>query len=262
VDLLALLALEPHGPDTFVGTGPTYPWGGLYGGQIVAQALRAAAATAPEGALPHSCHAYFIRRGDAAEPIRFEVQRLRDGRTYSARQVVARQSAGAILGLSASFAQPEAWEVEVQVAHADPGPGPDEAAEHSWSTVFERRDRPRGVGEVAAWFRSRGDLPDDPLLGACALAYASDDLPAEAVISLHPDLPALPPGEPWEGFNGTSLDHAIWFHRPVHPGAWQLHALRCTGLLGTRGLAVGSVFTEDGQQVATVTQEVMVRRKA
>src|SRR5213079_217350 len=104
-----MMNLEPHGPDTFVGIGPKYPWGGLYGGQIVAQALRAAASTVdPEGDVtPHSLRAYFIRRGDHTEPVRYEVDRIRNGRSFSTRRVVARQAIGAILNLEASFQKAE-----------------------------------------------------------------------------------------------------------------------------------------------------------
>src|ERR1700694_4030267 len=103
VDFATMMALESHGPDTFVGIGPQYPWGGLSGGQIVAQALRAAGATVDPAYRVHSLHAYFIRRGDHEEPIRFEVDRLRNGRSFVTRRVDARQSVGAILTLSASF---------------------------------------------------------------------------------------------------------------------------------------------------------------
>src|SRR5512133_1394882 len=103
-----MMQLEQHGPDTWVGEGPRYPWGGLYGGQIVAQALQAAALTVDPRFLPHSLHAYFIRRGDHAQPVRFEVDRVRDGRSFVTRAVVARQSMGAILNLSASFQVAEA----------------------------------------------------------------------------------------------------------------------------------------------------------
>ena len=107
MELSKLFELEPHGPDTFVGIGPRYPWGGLFGGQIVAQALRAAAATVDAEQQVHSLRAYFIRRGDHTEPIRFEVDRIRNGRSFSTRRVVARQAIGAILNLEASFQLPE-----------------------------------------------------------------------------------------------------------------------------------------------------------
>ena len=103
MDIGAILDLAPHGPDTFVGSGPQYPWGGLYGGQIVAQALRAAANTVDDGFAVHSLRAYFIRRGDHNETVRYEVDRLRNGKSFCTRRVVARQAIGAILNLEASF---------------------------------------------------------------------------------------------------------------------------------------------------------------
>src|SRR5881392_4285659 len=96
MDFCRMMTLEPHGPDTYVASGPQYPWGGLYGGQIVAQALRAATLTVEPQFRVHSLHAYFIRRGDHEEPIRFEVDRIRTGRSFTTRLVVARQALGAI----------------------------------------------------------------------------------------------------------------------------------------------------------------------
>src|SRR4026207_546591 len=107
MDLSRLFDLESHGPDTFVGIGPRYPWGGLYGGQIVAQALRAAAGTVDSGLSVHSLRSYFIRRGDHTEPIRFEVDRIRNGRSFSTRRVVARQAGGPFLTPEASFQRPD-----------------------------------------------------------------------------------------------------------------------------------------------------------
>src|SRR5512147_324521 len=107
-NFLSMMTLEPHGPDTFIAAGPRYPWGGLYGGQIIAQALRAASLTVDRAYQLHSLHAYFIRLGDAAEPIRLEVDRIRNGRSFLTRRVVARQSGGAILNMSSSFQLPEA----------------------------------------------------------------------------------------------------------------------------------------------------------
>jgi acyl-CoA thioesterase II len=103
VDFVTMMALEPHGPDVWVGAGPRYPWGGLFGGQIVAQALRAATFTVDAGYRVHSLHAYFIRSGDHTEPIRFEVDRVRNGRSFCTRRVTARQSVGVILNLAASY---------------------------------------------------------------------------------------------------------------------------------------------------------------
>src|ERR671913_2145855 len=102
-----MFELQPHGADTYVGTGPRYPWGGLYGGQIVAQALRAASATVEPDKVVHSLRAYFIRRGDHTEPVRYEVDRTRNGRSFTTRRVVARQAVGAILNLEASYQRVE-----------------------------------------------------------------------------------------------------------------------------------------------------------
>ena len=126
-DFVAMMTLEPHGPDTCVGTGPRYPWGGLYGGQIVAQALRAAAATVEPQFRVHSLHAYFIRRGDHTEPVRYEVDRVRNGRSFVTRTVTARQAVGAILSMSASF-QVDEEAPEVQTADLPDVPGQAELA--------------------------------------------------------------------------------------------------------------------------------------
>ena len=250
-----MMTLEPHGPDTYVARGPSYPWGGLYGGQIVAQALRAAAATVDEGVPPHSLHAYFIRRGDAAEPIRFEVERLRNGRSFVTRAVVARQSTGAILSMAASF-QVEEGGPDVQTARPPDGlAGPDAVTAESWSAMFDRRahtDRP--AGRASAWLRMIDPIGADAVLQACALAYLSDDMPTDAVASLHPG------GARWadEGWYSASLDHAIWFHQPSRADEWQLHEFSAERYQGSRGVSLGRVFVGT-DHVATVAQEVLLR---
>jgi len=260
-----MMQLEPHGPDTFVGSGPRYPWGGLYGGQIVAQALRAAALTVP-GADPadgatlavHSLHGYFIRQGDAAEPIRFEVDRIRNGRSFVTRRVVVRQAVGAILNMAASFHVAEEG-AEVQTDELPAVAPPAELREDSWSTFFQRRSLREDIaeGRVGAWLRLGEDLGDDGILNACALAYLSDDLPTEAVVARHPQRP------PRESVNRTfwnaSLDHSIWFRQPLRASAWHLHDFTCRGLVQARGTSIGSIFDEAGRHVATVAQEVLVR---
>src|SRR5262245_35298357 len=187
MDFATMMTLEQHGPDTYVGTGPSYPWGGLYGGQIVAQALRAAAATVDDGFAVHSLHAYFIRTGDSSQPIRFEVDRLRNGRSFCTRQVVARQPVGAILGMSVSYQVPEEAP-EVQTAVMPEVPGPDDVLTETWSPVFDRRFVPTAEpGKARAWLRMSSPIGDDQDLHACGLAYQSDDMPTDAVIGLHPD---------------------------------------------------------------------------
>lgn len=257
-DFRNMMALEPHGPDTFVATGPQYPWGGLYGGQIIAQALRAASLTVDPSFALHSLHAYFIRLGDAKEPIRLEVDRIRNGRSFLTRRVVARQSVGAILNMSASF-QLEEPGAEVQAEIPPPVAGPDGLQNDSWTPLLERRFLPEDIalGRVGAWLRLDEPIGDDPLLNACALAYLSDDLPTDAVVARHPD--RAPRGSGERRFWNASLDHAIWFHRPVRANDWHLHDFTCHGIVGTRGLSIGSIFDRDGRHVATVSQEVLIR---
>lgn len=257
-DFRSMMALEPHGPDTFVATGPRYPWGGLYGGQIIAQALRAASLTVDPAFRLHSLHAYFIRLGDAAEPIRLEVDRIRNGRSFLTRRVVARQSVGAILNLSSSFHVSEEGS-EVQTEDMPRVPTPDDLGRNSWSPLFERcllRDD-IAPGRVGAWMRLAEDIGDDPLLNACALAYLSDDLPADAVVARHPNRPPRDAAE--RRFWNASLDHAIWFHYAMRTHEWHLHDFTCRGLVGTRGLSVGSIFDRAGRHLATVSQEVLIR---
>jgi len=267
-DLHALFDLaSSQGSDVYVGNGLSYPWGGLYGGHIVAQALRAAANTVDAALLPHSLRAYFIRRGDGQEPVRYEVDRIRNGRSFATRRVVARQSVGAILNLEASFqCAEESADVQTIPFPADLPPltGLDST---SWSELFERRPFPeavlsgpesgRGRGRVAAWMKVSNDLGKDQLLQRCALAYLSDDLPTEAVVRSWPEAKKLVDAGQWP-FN-ASLDHTVWFHRPMRADRWHLHDLSCHSVVGGRGLAIGHIFSEEGMHVATVAQEALVR---
>ncbi|MBS1849179.1 MAG: thioesterase family protein [Actinobacteria bacterium] len=256
-----MMTLAPHGPDTFVGAGPTYPWGGLYGGQIVAQALRAAAATVDPQFRVHSLHAYFIRRGDQDAPIRFEVDRLRDGRSFVTRNVVARQAVGAILQMSASFQVDEAGPIVERATPPVIAP-PDQVTSTKWSTMVDVH-KVTEPGHITNWFRMTDAIGDDPLLQACALAYVSDDVPCDTVASQHPD--ARPDGgdesDPDHSWMVASLDHAIWFHRAPTVDEWLLTDTYCRGLLSSRGLAVGNAVDGDGNHVATFAQEVLVRHR-
>src|SRR6478736_1095834 len=167
--LADILDLAEHGPDTYVGVGPQYPWGGLYGGQIVAQALRAATLTIDEGFVVHSLRAYFIRRGDHDEPVRYEVERLRNGRSFSTRRVVARQAIGAILNLEASFQRLEDSPDVETIAMTGGLPRPEDLETTSWSPLFARSFVPRdlaqvragdGAGRAAAWLKVSEPLDD------------------------------------------------------------------------------------------------------
>jgi acyl-CoA thioesterase II len=243
-----------------VGTGPEYPWGKrVYGGQVVAQALRAAALTVEGPYRTHSLHAYFIRAGDVDEPIRFEVDRLRNGRSFVTRQVVARQSGGAILNLSCSF-QVDEDEADVQVGGLpeDVSLPREDAIDESWGVFLERQWAERtGPGSARTWLRVQGPLGEDPILHQCALAYASDDAPMEASLTHHPRWTG--DDTDWDQLMTASLDHAIWFHRPVTGDAWHLYDLVSEGIRGGRGMAHGRVLTTEGVHVASVAQEVLIR---
>ncbi|MFN8051181.1 MAG: thioesterase family protein [Acidimicrobiales bacterium] len=264
--LSEILTLSPHGPDTYVGTGPRYPWGGLYGGQIVAQALSAAADTVPDELQVHSLRAYFIRRGDQDEPVRYEVDRIRNGRSFATRRVVARQAIGAILNLEASF-QAHETSADLDVVTMDRRlPGPEGLESTSWTPVFERAfvpvedllpDQRLGSGRAAAWLRTAEPV-EAPLGHYAALAYLSDDLPTDAVIRAHP-VGAEPEEVRYRVLFTASLDHTIWFHRPMRADQWHLHDFTCHSFVGGRGLSIGHVFDVEGAHVATVAQEVLLR---
>lgn len=261
--------LEQHGPDTFVGQGPQYPWGGLYGGQIVAQALRAAAFSVEPAYRAHSIRAYFIRRGDHDEPVRYEVDRIRNGRSFTTRRVVARQAIGAILNAECSFQRAE-QSTEIQTVVAPEVPSHDGVNDTSFSDHFARcgvdvaieDSAPRaGAGRSTAWMRVLDACPRDDAAGAalvdqCWLAYLSDDLATDAVRAAYVGHePEVSPDE----FTGVSLDHTVWFHRPMEADRWHLHDVSCHHFAGARGLAVGHVFDGDGRHTATYAQEVLLR---
>lgn len=261
-DFKTLLTLESHGPDVFVGIGPSYPWGRVYGGQVVAQALRAAYSTVDENHHVHSLHAYFIRGGDYEEPIRFEVDRIRNGRSFTTRRVVARQSMGPILNLSASFQVREEQADVQELDMAADIPAPESLESDDWGPILQRRAAKTEGSERAVWLRVTGPLEDDPITQACALAYASDDIPTEAASLSHPRNPGMNGDDAYgETFVGASLDHAIWFHRPGRHDDWVLHDFRGHGVVGARGLAVGQLFARGGTHLATVAQEILVRER-
>lgn len=265
-----MFELSSHGADVFVGTGPQYPWGGLYGGQIVAQALRAASMTVDSEFEPHSIRAYFIRKGDATEPVRYEVDRIRNGRTFVTRRVVARQAIGAILNAESSFQRPEPAD-QVQSMVMPTVPDPDRVDQTSWSDAFDQATVPAsevrdpgtardGAGRTVAWMKVNHQLgdPADPaeqLLHRAWLAYLSDDLPTGSVMRAHP----VAASADEDRFFGASLDHTIWFHRPLRADEWHLYDFACHHFIGGRGLSIGHVFAPDGVHVATVAQEVLVR---
>jgi len=259
-ELTDVFTLEPHGPDTYVGVSPSYPWGRIYGGLVIAQGLWAATQTVRPEHVVHSLHAYFILGGDPGEPVRYEVDRIRNGRSFTTRLVVARQSSGAILNLACSFQRFEDG-VETQsftfpTDVPDPGSVP-WTTEGSGSHRYDVPTAPHSPRSVV-WSRFPLDLGQDPRLWACGLAYMSDTNPMDAVAASHPD--GIPTSSQWdETYMSASLDHAMWFHRPARADRWLLFDMVGHGLIRTRGLATGNVFTSDGSHVATIAQEGLLR---
>jgi acyl-CoA thioesterase-2 len=257
-DLRSLLALEPVKPDAFLGGGPVLGWGRLYGGQVVAQALRAACLTVDGAHRPQSLHAYFVRAGDEVKPVLYEVERVRDSRAFATRQVVAYQEGGAILNCIASFHAPEAGtEIDAVVVPHDVT-APESLPEEPSALLFDRRSASRRVDPEPyelAWMRVQEHLGDDPALQACAFAYLSDEFPLGAALGAHPVVPD------WDRAFTASLDHAIWFHRPLAADDWLLFELRGGGVADSRGLGTGRVFDRAGRHVATIAQEALIRER-
>jgi acyl-CoA thioesterase II len=230
----------------------------LYGGQVAAQALRAAAMTVPDGRYPHSLHGYYLRGGEADHPTIMRVTRDRDGRSFSARHVVALQHGEAIFTASASFHVEEESGDFSGVPMPGEIPEPDTLTELGIGNVdvmFELRpvhQEPRGPSEWVTsrrlWARTRESLPDDRVLHACGVAYLSDFSNGFAEL----DLPGLPRG-------GTSLDHTVYFHRPVRIDDWLFMALEPVSAAGARGVYQGSIHDRAGVLGATLVQENLMR---
>jgi len=255
VRLTELLALERVAADFFVGQSPAYDWGRIYGGQVVAQAVRAALHTVTAPHRLHSLHAYYVLAGEPEQPILYEVDRLRDGRSFSTRRVVARQASGAILNLDASFQRHEP-DLDVQeTGLPDDIPAPEDCAPVDWPCSGEVREVPRRPGEARSqlWIRADESLGDDEALQVSALAYLSDHNPMDAIALSHPI------GQDWDRLMTASLDHAVWFHRPARADEWLLFDLRGHGLVNARGMATGTVHDRRGTHVATIAQEGLVR---
>ncbi|WP_256255409.1 acyl-CoA thioesterase [Actinomadura madurae] len=250
--VLDLLDLEELDRDLYRGTlvfDDPYP---LYGGQVAAQALRAAGGTVPEGRLPHSLHGYFLRGGDAARPTIFRVDRDRDGRSFSARRVVALQGGEVIFNMSVSFQRP-AEDVDRQVHPAPAAPDPRTLPESPVPRLFSMEGRvPPQPYEPAdfptrLWSRCTVPLPDDDLLHACVLTYLSDI--SSGLIALHDG----------RARSGSSLDHAVWFHRPVRMDEWVLMDLVPQTVAAGRGWYTGTLHTAGGVLAASLAQEVLFR---
>jgi acyl-CoA thioesterase-2 len=276
-DLITLLKLERIEENIFRGDSRDIGSAQVFGGQVLGQALSAAQHTV-EGRVAHSLHAYFLRRGDMAAPIIYEVDRARDGGNFSNRRVVAIQHGRPIFNLAASFQNPEPG-LDHQTGMPDV-PGPDELKDltdvdpkllEKLPAKFRRfltdkrpfdfrpveamnltESKPRAA-EKHVWIRTVDALPDDHALHQNLLAYVSDfELLGTST---------LPHGLPFGRGKVimASLDHALWFHRKIKIDSWLLYAMESPNASGARGYARGQLFTEDGQLVASTTQEGLVR---
>jgi acyl-CoA thioesterase-2 len=261
-EIVRLLELETLDEDTFLATEfhLADPGRRLFGGLVAARSLRAACHTVGDGRHPHSLHAYFIRPGTYAEPLRFEVARTRDGRAFSTRHVTAAQGGKPIFEMIASFHDPEPgfdWQRPgpADVPPPEELPPPDFPAFTRHPDGFEmrsvRRTRPDGIRSVHPfWIRHRTPLEDDPAQHACLIAWLSD----MAVVT-----GARAPWSPRELAMGVSLDHALWFHRPARIDDWLLFSVEAASNSGARGLAHGTLHTRDGVLVASIAQEALLR---
>jgi acyl-CoA thioesterase-2 len=275
-DLVDLLDLEAIEVNIFRGAQPREEnplLQRVFGGQVAGQALVAASRTVEPERRVHSLHAYFLRPGDMKIPILYEVDRIRDGRSFTTRRVVAIQHGRAIFNLQASFMVEEAG-YEHQAAMPDVPPAESlptmearlEAHGLEWAIrprpidvrsveepVFLNRDTGRTTQHV--WFKAAGPLPDDPILHTCVVTYASD-------MTLL-DTSLLPHGKTFgdDSLQMASLDHAMWFHRPFRADDWLLYAQETPSASGGRGLAQGSIFTASGDLAVTVVQEGLIRNR-
>ncbi|MEU5124550.1 acyl-CoA thioesterase [Streptomyces mobaraensis] len=281
-DLLDLLDLERIEEDIFRGTSRPALIPRVFGGQVAAQALVAAGRTVPDDRFPHSLHAYFLRAGDPGAPIVYTVDRIRDGRSFTTRRVVAVQRGRPIFHLSASFQLHEEGlehqepappapdpltlptAAELLPRYADRFAGPDvvERLLEARAAVdlryvgdppFARYGEPREP-RSQVWFRTNGKLADDPLLHVCLATYVSDMTLLDSVLLAHGR-----GGWVVGDVVGASLDHAMWFHRPFRADEWLLYDQESPTSQGGRGLARGRIFTEGGELAVSVIQEGLVR---
>ena len=274
--LVRLLDLEAIEVNIFRGQTPDENRQRVFGGQVAGQALVAAARTIDEqDRHVHSLHAYFLRPGDPTVPILYEVDRIRDGRSFSTRRVVAIQHGRAIFNLQASFHDPEPGpdhQLEMPGGMGEPESFPDFRTRMApyadrlgdWydrprpidlryvdGDPMSRKGQPSNVQHV--WLRANGTLPDDPVLHACIVTYASDMTLLDTTV--------LPFGLAWDspGMQMASVDHAMWFHRPFRADEWLLYDQAAISTSSARGLAGGAIFTGDGRLVVSVVQEGLAR---
>src|SRR5262245_5988444 len=280
-DLVSLLRLERLDRDLFRGRSQDLGWGAIFGGQVVGQALSAAAQTVGDGRSVHSLHGYFMRAGDVRGSIIYQIDRLRDGKSFTTRRVVAVQEGEAIFSLEASF-QAEEDGLDHQDAMPEV-PAPEALrSERELGLALAPRlpphllarataERPIEIRPVElrdplhpeataprrrAWYRAIDQLPDDPALHRYLLAYASDFAFLGTAMDPH--------GTSWlmPGMQVASIDHVMWFHRPFRFDDWVLYVVDSPSASGGRGLVRGQFFDRAGRLVASAAQEGLIRKRA
>lgn len=274
--VLAALELTELDEDTFTGPNVRQTGGRVFGGQVLAQSLVAAARTVAGDRLPHSVHGYFLRAGDVERPITFVVERLRDGRSFSARRTLAVQDDAPILAMTSSF---QVDQPGLDHTDSPPSRAPDAESVHSALDVLGGTSHPvaefwtqtaafdlRHVDESIylepaetrtdrqmVWIRARGPVPDDQVINRALVAYACDQVMLEPLLRRH--------HLAWstEGMSIASLDHAMWWHRPMRADEWLLYVQNAPSSHGGRGLGAARVYRTDGALVASIAQEGMIR---
>lgn len=279
--LIETLDIEKLEENLFRGTSPDIGWQRVFGGQVIGQALVAAQRTVPEDRFVHSLHAYFMRPGDPSVPILYQVERIRDGSSFTTRRVVAVQHGRAIFSMSASFQIDEdGFDHQVEIPKvADPetligekdfkevflAQAPD-AVRKYWGRPrpveirpvslvhYVSKDKLKPAADI--WVRVTGPVPEDRRLAAAMLAYLSDMTLLDTSLYAHgrsifePDIQA------------ASIDHAMWFHRPFSFDDWLLYTQDSPSASGARGMTRGSLYTRSGLLIASVAQEGLIRKKA
>lgn len=271
-ELLTLLDIETIDDNLFRGSQQASVLPRVFGGQVAAQALVAAARTTDPAYVVHSLHSYFLQPGDTGAPIVYDVEALRDGRSFATRRVLARQHGRPIFAMTTDFQKPEEG-LDHQDAFPDDVPSPEDSLDPmarradgeftEWDAIAMRYvgssadllpEDPQRPGRQRFWLKIDGELPDDPLVHAAAFAYASDMTIAGAALAPHghrlggPDIMV------------ASLDHTVWFHEPFRADQWWLYDQHAPRASGGRGLISSRVFTEDGRLVASTAQEALLRR--
>jgi acyl-CoA thioesterase-2 len=276
-ELIRTLSLEPIEVNLFLGRSPPEERFRIFGGQVVAQALMAAYRTV-EGRVCHSLQSYFIRPGDPAAPVLYQVERSRDGKSFTTRRVIAIQKGEQIFNLACSFQVPEEGFDHQNAMPAAPRPETLPDDRERWREMYkddpqelrymlhERPIETRSVDPVNVlrpqpappshlmWFRATKDVGDDAAMNQALLAYASDLSLLGTALRPH--------GASWRsGVQTASLDHILWFHRPTNFSRWHLYAQDSPSASGARGFNRGAIYREDGVLVASAAQEGLMRRR-